>query len=92
MWALTINERKNSLNINILSFFQLLETAETTSSDVYGLHDKIDRKKKVEQINEETQSSFQLRYQEEVTKMQTSLSEFVSTQKKLYDTLMEQSS
>lgn len=70
---------------------QLLETAETTSSDVYGLHDKIDRKKKVEQINEETQSSFQLRYQEEVTKMQTSLSEFVSTQKKLYDTLMEQS-
>lgn len=92
MWALTINERKNSLNINLLSFFQLLETAETTSSDVYGLHDKIDRKKKVEQINEETQSSFQLRYQEEVTKMQTSLSEFVSTQKKLYDTLMEQSS
>lgn len=72
--------------------FQLLETAESASSDVYGLHDKIDRKKNVEKINEETQASFQLKYQEEVISMQNKLSDFVSTQKNLYNNLMAQSS
>ncbi|XP_076102450.1 kinesin-like protein KIF11 [Mytilus galloprovincialis] len=70
---------------------QLLDTVESTSSDVYGLHDKIDRKKKVEQHNEETQVSFQNRFQTEVSSMQDKLTEFVSLQKTSYNSLMDQS-
>jgi kinesin family protein 11 len=53
----------------------LLETVESASSDVYGLHDKIDRKKKVEQHNEETGDSFQQRFQAEVVGMQEKLTD-----------------
>ncbi|XP_052099395.1 kinesin-like protein KIF11 [Mytilus californianus] len=70
---------------------QLLDTVQSTSSDVYGLHDKIDRKKKVEQHNEETQVSFQNRFQTEVASMQDKLTEFVSLQKTSYNSLMDQS-
>ncbi|XP_063432848.1 kinesin-like protein KIF11 [Mytilus trossulus] len=70
---------------------QLLDTVESTSSDVYGLHDKIDRKKKVEQHNEETQVSFQNRFQTEIASMQDKLTEFVSLQKTSYNSLMDQS-
>lgn len=77
----------------ILNFFsQLLETVESASSDVYGLHDKIDRKKKVEQHNEETGDSFQQRFQAEVVGMQEKLTEFVCIQKTSYTNLTEQSS
>lgn len=69
-----------------------MDTVESTSSDVYGLHDKIDRKKKVEQHNEETQISFQNRFQTEVSSMQDKLTEFVSLQKTSYNSLMDQSS
>ncbi|XP_030298726.1 kinesin-like protein KIF11 [Sparus aurata] len=37
---------------------QLLSTADASTSDVTGLHDKLDRKKKVEQHNSQIQQSF----------------------------------
>ncbi|CAJ1066898.1 kinesin-like protein KIF11 isoform X1 [Xyrichtys novacula] len=49
---------------------QLLSTADTSTRDVSGLHDKLDRKKKVEQHNNEIQQSFSQRIDGALSNMQ----------------------
>ncbi|TMS04412.1 Kinesin-like protein KIF11 [Larimichthys crocea] len=49
---------------------KLLSTVDATVSDVSGLHDKLDRKKKVEQHNSEIQQSFSERMEAAFSDMQ----------------------
>ncbi|KAA8578088.1 hypothetical protein FQN60_002512, partial [Etheostoma spectabile] len=49
---------------------QLLSTVDASTSDVMGLHDKLDRKKKVEQHNSEMQQSFSQRMEGALSSMQ----------------------
>ncbi|XP_054456823.1 kinesin-like protein KIF11 isoform X2 [Anoplopoma fimbria] len=49
---------------------QLLSTVDASTSDVTGLHDKLDRKKKVEQHNTEIQQSFSQRMEGALGNMQ----------------------
>ncbi|XP_017289753.1 kinesin-like protein KIF11 isoform X2 [Kryptolebias marmoratus] len=49
---------------------QLLSTVDTSTSDVSGLHDKLDRKKKVEQHNIQMQQSFAQRIDGAFSSMQ----------------------
>ncbi|XP_034754345.1 kinesin-like protein KIF11 [Etheostoma cragini] len=49
---------------------QLLSTVDASTSDVMGLHDKLDRKKKVEQHNSEIQQSFSQRMEGALSSMQ----------------------
>nr|XP_033468499.1 kinesin-like protein KIF11 isoform X1 [Epinephelus lanceolatus] len=49
---------------------QLLSTVNASTSDVSGLHDKLDRKKKVEQHNSQIQQSFSQRMEGAFSKMQ----------------------
>ncbi|XP_070697514.1 kinesin-like protein KIF11 [Pempheris klunzingeri] len=52
---------------------QLLSTADASTSDVSGLHDKLDRKKKVEQHNSQIQQSFAQRMDGALSNMQRSI-------------------
>ncbi|KAK5854325.1 hypothetical protein PBY51_015404 [Eleginops maclovinus] len=52
---------------------QLLSTVDASTSDVSGLHEKLDRKKKVEQHNSEIQQSFSQRMQGAFSSMQRSV-------------------
>uniref|UniRef100_A0A8C9Z4G6 Kinesin-like protein n=1 Tax=Sander lucioperca TaxID=283035 RepID=A0A8C9Z4G6_SANLU len=49
---------------------QLLSTVDASTSDVMGLHDKLDRKKKVEQHNSQIQQSFSQRMEGALSNMQ----------------------
>lgn len=49
---------------------QLLTTVDVSTSDVFGLHDKLDRKKKVEQHNTQIQQSFSQRMDGAFSRMQ----------------------
>ncbi|KAI3363519.1 hypothetical protein L3Q82_012119 [Scortum barcoo] len=49
---------------------QLLSTVDASTSDVSGLHDKLDRKKKVEQHNRQIQQSFSQRMEGAFSNMQ----------------------
>ncbi|XP_054456825.1 kinesin-like protein KIF11 isoform X3 [Anoplopoma fimbria] len=52
------------------SNLELLSTVDASTSDVTGLHDKLDRKKKVEQHNTEIQQSFSQRMEGALGNMQ----------------------
>lgn len=66
--------------LKFLSLVQLLHTAHESTSDVDGLHAKIDRKKAVETKNETTQLTFQERFSQNIGKMNESLADFVGEQ------------
>lgn len=55
--------------------FQLLATVEASTGDVSGLHEKLDRKKAVEQHNAEVQQDFAGRMQADFNQMQKSIEE-----------------
>ncbi|XP_010778218.1 kinesin-like protein KIF11-A, partial [Notothenia coriiceps] len=55
--------------------FQLLSTVDASTSDVSGLHEKLDRKKKVEQHNGEIQQSFSQRMEGTFSSMQRCVQE-----------------
>ncbi|KAK6185058.1 hypothetical protein SNE40_007379 [Patella caerulea] len=59
---------------------QLLDTAESSTSDVSGLHAKLDRKRSVEKHNEDHKSSFQQNFTQNITKMEQQLDEFLQQQ------------
>ncbi|XP_070772081.1 kinesin-like protein KIF11 [Enoplosus armatus] len=52
---------------------QLLSTVDASTGDVSGLHDKLDRKKKVEQHNSQIQQSFSQRMEGAFSNMQRSV-------------------
>ncbi|KAK1905957.1 Kinesin-like protein KIF11 [Dissostichus eleginoides] len=54
---------------------QLLSTVDASTSDVSGLHEKLDRKKKVEQHNSEIQQSFSQRMEGAFSSMQRCVQE-----------------
>ncbi|XP_071090548.1 kinesin-like protein KIF11-A [Haliotis cracherodii] len=59
---------------------QLLTTAESSTSDVSGLHAKLDRKRAVEAHNEESQLTFQDRFCNDISNMRNSVNTFLSQQ------------
>uniref|UniRef100_A0A8C3ARP1 Kinesin-like protein n=1 Tax=Cyclopterus lumpus TaxID=8103 RepID=A0A8C3ARP1_CYCLU len=59
-----------SLPICVFCALQLLSTADASTGDVSGLHDKLDRKEKVEQHNSEIQQSFSQRMEGALGNMQ----------------------
>ncbi|KAJ0004813.1 hypothetical protein NQD34_011027 [Periophthalmus magnuspinnatus] len=52
---------------------ELLNTVDVSTSDVSGLHDKLDRKKKVEQHNQQIQQSFAQRMEGAFSQIQQSI-------------------
>ena len=66
---------------------QLLHTAEESTSDVSGLHAKLDRKHNVEKHNETAQEEFQRRFHEDIKKMQNSLKSYTKNQTQSLTTL-----
>ncbi|XP_064614388.1 kinesin-like protein KIF11-A [Liolophura sinensis] len=58
---------------------QLLQTADLSTADVFGLHDKLDRKRKVESQNEECKETFQEQFSREMTRIKDSVQKFEET-------------
>ncbi|KAI0224733.1 Kinesin-like protein KIF11-A [Lamellibrachia satsuma] len=61
---------------------QLLQTAEVSTQDVYGLHAKLDRKNTVEEKNETVQEEFRRKFAESVDSLQQRLVDFGEQQRK----------
>ncbi|XP_046563790.1 kinesin-like protein KIF11-B [Haliotis rubra] len=59
---------------------ELLSTAESSTSDVSGLHAKLDRKRAVEAHNEESQVTFQERFRNDISNMRNSVNTYLSQQ------------
>lgn len=64
--------------------------ADKASSDVSGLHAKLDRKRAVEQHNEETQKKFQMQFSQSIDTMDTQLMEFAKKQENFYEQMNTQ--
>ncbi|KAM9726846.1 kinesin-like protein KIF11 isoform 2-T2 [Menidia menidia] len=62
---------------------QILNVADASTSDVSGLHAKLDRKKKVEQQNQQVQQSFAQKMDAAFSRLQQSLEEQVAQQQQL---------
>jgi uncharacterized alpha-E superfamily protein len=65
----------------------LLYTADEASSDVSGLHAKLDRVHAVEQHNEVTQETFRLSYRENIESMEKNVQQFLANQQSNLSTL-----
>ena len=65
---------------NVLITFQLLDTATVSTSDVSGLHAKLDRKKKVEAENLSKQEEFKVSFRDQVDKIEQNLATFSEQQ------------
>ncbi|KAL5022496.1 hypothetical protein ScPMuIL_001651 [Solemya velum] len=59
----------------------LLETVESSTSDVSGLQDKLDRKRKVEQHNEDCQETFLKKFKSRVGEMENQIVQHENTEK-----------
>lgn len=64
---------------------QLLVTAESSTSDVSGLHAKLDRKKSVEEYNSEIQMNFSLSMENMFSQMQRSVEQQSSNQQGMFE-------
>ena len=66
---------------------EILKTADSTVSDVDGLHSKIDRKKAVENHNRERSQSFQQTINQKLENMEEGVRKFTKTEKEYYTKL-----
>ena len=67
-------------------FSQLLDTVEDSTTDVKGLHEKVDRMKAVESHNKECENTFQGRYHTDIQAMADQLKSFMTEQETSHDT------
>ena len=63
----------------LLILLQLLGTAESSISDVHGLHAKLDRKRNVEAHNQQAQMTFQERFHSNLDAMRQEVAAFTDS-------------
>ncbi|XP_064631070.1 kinesin-like protein KIF11-A [Lineus longissimus] len=66
---------------------QLVKTADSSTSDVHGLHAKVDRLKSVEAVNETTKETFLSRFTDNVRNMDNNLQQYSVSQIELGNNL-----
>jgi len=66
---------------------QLLKTADSSTSDVSGLHAKLDRKRNVESHNASVQEKFCVRFHDGVDDLSSRMKNFVAQQEQFSSSL-----
>jgi len=71
----------------IFAYGQLLDTADASTSDVSGLHAKLDRKRNVESHNTSVQEKFRKRFHDGIDDLSSHVNSFVEQQQQFSSTL-----